>query len=194
MGPTPRLALSLFLGEVVDEPKPELTPWPFKRTREEIAAAKARRDTAREMYGTRHPEYKKASMDYTRSLQRKERIRRSPSKVRADIAHQMRERIEKSKDQIAVLEKRIAELQGTIEAGPTSILMRQLMKLGETYTPQIMEQRLREGTPAEKWKALQELNDLLKTCYRTEEEKAPKRKPQPRLVVVREWPAEGSKA
>lgn len=171
-----------------------LEPWPYKRSPEEVAAAKEARDNARKLYGTKDPEYKRLSGLYMLACQRKVRVRRPPSKVAADLAWQMRERIEKSKDQIAALEKRIAELEGTIEAGPTAILMRQLMKLGEKYTPEIMEQRLKEGTPAEKWKALQELNDLLKCNYKMEQEKVPKKQPQPRKVVFRDWPAEGVKS
>lgn len=181
----------------MDEPKPVLEPWPFKMSREEIAAAKARRDTARQMYGTRHPEYKKAAGLYMRSLQRLPKMRepkRPPSKLRADREWRLRQIAERGKDQVAQAEKAIESLYGLAAQGRSAILMRQFVKLAETYGPQIMEARLKDENPATRYKALSELMDLLKTCYRTEQDKEPKRQQEPRKVVVREWPAEGAKA
>lgn len=124
-----------------ETPKPELTPWPFKMSREEIAAAKARRDTAREMYGTRDVRYKEAAALYMRSLQRLPKMRepkRPPSKLRADREHRLRLIAERGKDQVAQAEKAIESLYGLAAQGRSAILMRQFVKLAEMYGPQIM--------------------------------------------------------
>lgn len=76
----------------------------------------------------------------------------------------------------------------------SAYVMQEYTKLTEKYGPKLMEERLQHADPGVRHKALSELHDLLKAAYRGEQDAAPKRKAEPRKVVVRGWPSEGNKS
>jgi len=196
----------LFWGDVVDGPplvlKPTFQiptvgagePWPYRGTLEQMEAARARLETVREVHGKNSREFRSAAISFTRLKRLKVPVLRPRSKLRADEEHRQRMIIERGKAKVAAAEKAIENLYDIASTGRSAILMRQFVKLAEDYGPKIMEERLKDENPLTRYRALGELIDLLKTAYRTEEDKTPKRKAAPRQVVVRGWPAEGAKS
>ena len=88
----------------------------------------------------------------------------------------------------------VVALYDPVADARSAYVMQEYTKLTEKYGPRLMEERLQDAAPAVRHKALSELHDLLKAAYRAEQEAVPKRKSEPRKVVVRGWPAEGSKS
>ena len=106
----------LFEGEVMDREYPRVVPdippeaWPYKGTREQMQAALDHFKMVAKDFPKNSREWRSAHMHLNRLYQRKVRVRRPLSKLRADEEHRQRMIIERGKEKVAQAEKAIEGL------------------------------------------------------------------------------------